>query len=85
MTAGLAITQLLPPFPIPGGRRLIWLPLIALGAAIAVRSYHHWEASARAMRLGQSLPESRLMRLVAVVVAAAIAVAAFLIPLLATG
>ena len=30
ITAGLAITQLLPPFDVPGGRRLIGLPLIAL-------------------------------------------------------
>ena len=31
ITAGLAITQLLPSFDFPGGRRLIGLPLIALG------------------------------------------------------
>ena len=30
ITAGLAITQLLPPFDMPGGRRLIGLPLIAM-------------------------------------------------------
>ena len=36
ITAGLAITQLLPSFDFPGGRRLIGLPLIALGILIAV-------------------------------------------------
>ena len=35
ITAGLAVTQLLPPFDVPGGRRLIGLPLIAMGTIIA--------------------------------------------------
>ena len=35
ITAGLAITQLLPAFDFPGGRRLIGLPLIGLGILIA--------------------------------------------------
>jgi putative membrane protein len=38
VTAGLAITQLLPSFDFPGGRRLIGLPLIALGTVIALMS-----------------------------------------------
>src|SRR3954464_795374 len=56
MTAGLAITQLLPPFDVPGGRRLIGLPLIALGVVAALASYGHWRANERAMRLGRALP-----------------------------
>ena len=39
ITAGLAITQLLPPFDLPGGRRLIGLPLIALGVLISLVSF----------------------------------------------
>ena len=35
ITAGLAITQLLPSFDFPGGRRLLGLPLIGLGILIA--------------------------------------------------
>jgi inner membrane protein YidH len=68
MTAGLAITQLLPPFDFPAGRRLIGLPLIALGIVIAITSYWQWRANERAMRLGQPLPASPLPRIVAVVV-----------------
>jgi putative membrane protein len=38
ITAGLAITQLLPSFDFPGARRLIGLPLIGLGVVIAAVS-----------------------------------------------
>jgi putative membrane protein len=68
VTAGLAITQLLPPFDFPGGRRLIGLPLIALGVVIAVLSLHNWHRNERAMRLGRPVPRSILPALSAVVV-----------------
>jgi putative membrane protein len=75
VTAGLAITQLLPPFDVPGGRRLIGLPLIALGTLTAFLSYRHWLANERAMRTSQPLPASPLPRLLAIVVAASAAIA----------
>jgi putative membrane protein len=68
ITAGLAITQLLPPFDMPGGRRLIGLPLIAMGTVIAVVSLRNWTANERAMRRGLPLPRSPLPRITAVVV-----------------
>jgi len=68
ITAGLAITQLLPPFDMPGGRRLIGLPLIAMGTVIAVVSLTNWTANERAMRRGLPLPRSPLPRITAVVV-----------------
>jgi putative membrane protein len=68
MTAGLAITQLLPEFDFPGGRRLIGLPLIAVGVVMAVASYWQWQANEHAMRLDEPLPTSYLPRIVAVVV-----------------
>ena len=68
LTAGLAITQLLPPFDLPGGRRLIGLPLIALGVVIALFSFRNWQLNEAAMRAGRTLPESVLPRLAAVVV-----------------
>jgi putative membrane protein len=68
MTAGLAITQLLPEFDFAGGRRLIGLPLIATGVVMAFASYWQWQANERAMRLGQPLPTSYLPRILAVVV-----------------
>ena len=68
MTAGLAITQLLPEFDFPGGRRLIGLPLIAVGVVMAITSYWQWQRNERSMRLGEPLAKSYLPRIVAVVV-----------------
>jgi putative membrane protein len=68
ITAGLAITQLLPSFDFPGGRRLIGLPLIGLGVVIAAVSYWEWRRNQEAIRLDRPLPSSRLPLVVAVVV-----------------
>jgi putative membrane protein len=68
ITAGLAITQLLPPFDFPGGRRLIGLPLIALGVVISCVSFASWRANEHSMRTGAPLPRSLLPRITAVVV-----------------
>src|SRR3954468_1233004 len=68
VTAGLAITQLLPPFDFAGGRRLVGLPLIALGVVTAIASLINWRANDHAMRGGLSLPRSPLPAITAVVV-----------------
>ena len=75
VTAGLAITQLLPAFDLPGGRRLIGLPLIALGTVTAFLSYRHWTENERAMRERKPLPSSPLPRILAVVVGGSAAIA----------
>ena len=69
VTAGLAVTQLLPPFDVPGGRRMIGLPLIAMGTLIAVASLYQWRRNEQAMRLGRPMPKSILPLLVTLVVA----------------
>ncbi len=81
ITAGLAITQLLPPFNVPGGRRMIGLPLIAAGTIVSIASFAQWKRNETAMRRGEPLPASILPALVAVVVGIsaviALALAAF--------
>src|ERR1700685_512390 len=53
VVAGLAIVQLLPPFPgVPAGRHLLGVPLIALGAVLAVVAYLEWVRNQRAPRRG---------------------------------
>ena len=85
VTAGLAVTQLLPPFDIPGGRRMIGLPLIVLGALIALVSLRQWRANEEAMRAGRDLPTSMLPLLVTVVVGSTGVIAVVLAALGAPG
>jgi putative membrane protein len=76
VAGGLAVTQVLPSFGFPGGRRFLGLPLMAVGAVIAAMAYAHWQASERAMRLGHSLPRSPMLRVVSLTVALVAVVAA---------
>jgi putative membrane protein len=76
---GLAIVQLLPPFPgVPWGRHVIGTPLILLGGAVSVISYFEWQASQQALRRGQPLTRSRLPQILAVAIAGIALVAAAL-------
>jgi putative membrane protein len=75
VTAGLAVTQLLPPFEFPGGRRMIGIPLILAGTIVAIASWVQWRRNEAAMRRGDPLPSSILPALVAVVVGVSAVVA----------
>jgi putative membrane protein len=80
LAAGVAVSELLDPSSIPGGRRLLGLPLIVLGAVVGVGSYVRWLRSELALRLARSLPASRLPMLMAAAVAlAAVGAAAVVI------
>jgi putative membrane protein len=83
IATGVAATQLLPALDIEFGRRLLGLPLIAMGALLAVASYRRWDANERAMRLGEPLPASPLPRLLALGIGV-IAVLAIVIASIAT-
>ena len=59
VVAGLGIVQLLPPFPgVPAGRHLLGVPLIVLGAVLAVAAYAEWVRNQRALRRGEPMPLS---------------------------
>jgi putative membrane protein len=58
IATGVAATQLLPKFHVVYGRRLLGLPLIALGAVMAVASYRYWRRNETAMRRSEPLPRS---------------------------
>jgi putative membrane protein len=82
MVAGLGVVQLLPPFPgVPWGRHVLGVPLIVIGAVIAVVSYTQWTSSQRAMRRGEPLPGSVLPRVLAIsiVIMAIIAVVVLIV------
>ena len=79
VVGGLAIAQLLPPFPgIPWGRHVIGTPLILLGCGVSVISYTEWKANQRALRHGQPMPRSRLPQILAIAITAIGLVAAVL-------
>ncbi len=75
VAAGLAIIELLPAFRFVGGRRVVGLPLIALGTLLAATAFHAWKANERAMRAGRPLPRSYQAAILAVGVAVVSAVA----------
>jgi putative membrane protein len=80
VAAGLAVIQLLPPFHgIHWGRHAIGIPLIVLGAVIAVLSYRDWMANQRAMRRDQPLPRSWLPTVLAVTITAVGVIAAVVV------
>jgi putative membrane protein len=76
---GLAVSQLLPEFEVPGGRALLGVPLIVLGGLIAFTSYGRWRANQRALRLGQDLPPHWINQVIGVVVGLSAVVAAVLV------
>ncbi len=58
IATGVAATQLLPQFHVPHGRKILGVPLIALGALVALTSFRQWRANERAMRRREPLPSS---------------------------
>jgi putative membrane protein len=62
-----------------GGRLVVGLPLIVLGAVVGVYSFRHWEANERAMRRGEPLPFSRMPRVLAMTISVVAVVTALLV------
>jgi putative membrane protein len=58
---GVAVVQFLPPFDVPGGRRVVGLAFMAFGAALALVARREWAANQAAMRAGAPLPRSVLV------------------------
>jgi len=85
VAAGLGIVQLLPPFPgVPAGRHVVGVPLIVLGAVMAVAAYVDMMRNQRALRRNQPLPRSVLPRLLAATIGGVATVAAVVVLLSAT-
>jgi len=80
VVAGLGIVQLLPPFPgVPAGRHLLGVPLIVLGAVLAVVAYLEWVRNQRALRTGQPLPHSLMPWLLAAMITLMAVIAAIVV------
>ena len=80
VVAGLAIVQLLPPFPgVPAGRHLLGVPLIVLGAVLAVVAYGEWARNQHALRHGDPLPKSVMPWILAVAIAGMAVISAIIL------
>jgi inner membrane protein YidH len=80
VAAGLGVVQLLPPFPgVPFGRHLVGIPLIVLGAVIAVVAYVDMMRNQQALRRDEPLPTSALPRLLAGTIGGVAALAAVVV------
>jgi putative membrane protein len=77
LAAGLAVAELLRSEP-PPERLVLAVPCVVLAGVIALTSYRRWETTERALRLGEPLPYSRLLRALSAGVGA-IAVAAVVV------
>ncbi|GIU88176.1 MAG: membrane protein [Acidimicrobiia bacterium] len=85
IAAGLAVVTLLPELEVEYGRRIIGVPLILLGALLALTSYRRWEDNERAMRRREPLPASNLPKLLAAGIVAAAVLAAVVAAFGSTG
>ena len=80
VVAGLGIVQLLPPFPgVSAGRHLLGIPLIVLGAVLAVAAYAEWVRNQHALRRGEPLPRSVLPWILAATVTGIAVIAAVVV------
>ncbi|MGH9081061.1 MAG: YidH family protein [Acidimicrobiales bacterium] len=78
IATGVAATQLLPELHVDGGRRILGLPLIALGALVALTSFLHWKANQQAMRRNESLPRSPMPLVLSIGIGAVAVIAVIL-------
>jgi putative membrane protein len=85
VAAGLGIVQLLPPFHgVPFGRHVLGIPLIVLGAVVAVVAYYEMNGNQAALRRSEPLPKSVLPRLLAAAIGGVAVLAAIVVLLSAT-
>jgi putative membrane protein len=85
VAAGLGIVQLLPPFKgVPFGRHILGVPLIVLGAVLALAAYWEMTRNQAAIRRGAPLPATVLPRLLAGTIGAVAALAAAVVLLSAS-
>jgi len=78
IATGVAATQLLPEFHVNGGPRILGLPLIALGALVAMTSFLHWRANQQAMRRNEPLPRSPMPLILSIGIGAVAVIAVIL-------
>lgn len=81
ITAGLAVTQFFRPLTIPGASVAIGITLIGAGALLSFSSYHEWHRDETLMRRGETIPEARFPRYLAITIGLVAVAAVILVAL----
>lgn len=74
VAAGVAVSKLLPPLELIGGRRVLGAAIVALGAATGVLAYLRWRTNEARIRSGEGLQSDRAPQLMAAIVALSVAI-----------
>jgi len=61
LAAGVAVSQLVPPFDVPGATTALALGSVVLATIVAATSFPRWRHVQQAMRVGAPLPHSRMV------------------------
>ncbi|MCC7077038.1 MAG: DUF202 domain-containing protein [Acidimicrobiia bacterium] len=81
ITAGLAVTQFFRPLTVPGASIAIGITLIGAGAVLSFASYREWHKDERMMRRGETIPEARFPRYLAITIGLVAVAAVILVAL----
>jgi inner membrane protein YidH len=68
IVGGLAVVQFMK-IGFGGAELIVALPLIGLGAAMSIASYRLWQRNELALRMGESLPVSKMPRMLVYAIA----------------
>jgi putative membrane protein len=71
LAGALAVAQFVDPFLVTGARTALTVLLALLGLSLPLWAYRRWSTVERALRLGQGLPYTRAVLVVALVLGAA--------------
>jgi putative membrane protein len=66
LAGAVAVVQFVPPFDLRGARTALGLIVAGAGLAISALAYRRWAGNERAMRRGEPLPHSPMLKVLAV-------------------
>lgn len=74
VAAGVAVSKILPPLEIIGGRRVLGTIIVILGAATGTASFIRWQDNDRLIRAGRGIRRGREPQVMAAVMGLAVTI-----------